>query len=175
MTNNNKKRKDRRSYFPLIWIVLYILNVAAILLFQITFIHVYDRPVTKENLKNVPYFQDLDVLDIVGEDNLQNPSYVLYRNLNGQQEVVKLDFNLIFQKFGVDEKKRQPVSADGMVTFDYIDGYTKIVVKNDKMTIHSTAGDGGRPHRLDYIYQGLILLLAEGIVLYIIEKRKRQV
>lgn len=176
MANTKQGNTGKRSYWPFIWAILYLLNIGLILLFEFTFIHIHDRPITKESLSEISYFDNCEILDMSAELDQTGPGYVLYKDPAGVLQVVELDYNLYLPRFAIDEDNVQTVQGDGVqiAHFNRITGKTQITVENEEIIQHSSQYDDGAPSKWTYIYIGFAILLAEGAVLLLMEKRKKK-
>lgn len=172
----NQTSKGKRSYQPLIWIALYLVNVMLIIFVQATFLYPYERPITKESLGNLPYFADCEVLDMIGEGDHSGPGYVLYADENGNEQLVELDFMLFIDKFAIDENSMQQISGTEYqeIEFKRLTGSNTIAVENHQISnLFGWGSDGGLEIK-HYIGLGLVLLLMEGGALWAYETIKKK-
>lgn len=169
------KNTGKRSYWPLLYLVLYLINIVLIVVFQTTVIHVYDRPITKKSLEALPYFSDCEVLDLSGEEDTRGPGYVLYADADGQHYVVELDYMLFVDKFSIDENSVRQISnkASDKIEYKRLTGGTTIHVDNGEL-FQSGWGDDGGADIMDYVYTAMVMLLVEGAILLVLEKAKKK-
>lgn len=167
--------KGKRSYWPLVYLVLYLINIALIVVFQAAVTHVYDRPITKASLEALPYFSGCAVLDLSGEQDTRGPGYVLYTDPEGTPYIAELDYMLFLDKFRIDQKSVRQISNTESDEIEYtrLSGGTTIHIDHGEI-FQSGWGDDGGTDILDYVYTAMILLLVEGAILLVLEKIRKK-
>lgn len=117
--SGTKEKKAGFPMQPLIWLVLYLANLAVVLLFQCTFIHTHSAPLTADSLTNLPYFDGCQILDIFGtqvsEDALRgkaDPNWILFQDPDGKILSVRVEWNLYVPRFRIEEDTAVGIPAD---------------------------------------------------------------
>ena len=185
--SGTKEKKAGFPMQPLIWLVLYLANLAVVLLFQCTFIHTHSAPLTADSLTNLPYFDGCQILDIFGtqvsEDALRgkaDPNWILFQDPDGKILSVRVEWNLYVPRFRIEEDTAVGIPADveqySFVERDFF-GQNEIVV--DGQNTFSAIKQSGLYRQQStiqsfHVLAAILLLLLESFVCYGVKRIIRQ-
>lgn len=176
-----KENKGKRSYAPLLWLALYIVNLLLVLGYQAVFVH--NIPIPADNAEGYPDFSQVEFFagcEILDTGGTPDEYHVLYRDADGVTRVVRLEGNLYLDRVGVIASTVTEIPAGSE---EYVYEEPNFLGKNIITVTGGTDITGLESHglmRQQATIQGfhmaaaLALLLAEGALALLVRKLMRR-
>lgn len=173
------KNKGKRSYGPIVCLLLYLLNLILVLAYQGLFVHTipgpeYENENGMPDFSNIDFFADCEILDTEGS-NLE--CYILYKTPAGDVEIVELERNLFFDRYTIIEDSMETVpavSGTQILEKPNFMGTDEIAIM-DQTDIEYVSSSGLMRQQTvilgGYMGIAIILLLAQTGIYYLLKKR----
>lgn len=178
----NKENKGKRSYTPLIWLGMYLVNLILVLVFQALFVYNIPLPEAETadgypDFSQVEFFRGSEILDIAGTSD---EYHILYRD-EGGTKLVKLEGNLYFRRFDIKESTVTEIpgqSGEQIIELPNFLGKDTVTI-TDSARITGLESGGGlirQQSTIQAFHAGtaIVLLLIEAVVVLLLKKLLRR-
>jgi len=124
MANAKQENKGKRSFGPLLWGLIYMVNLGVYLLYLIFFVHTIPAPATPASLAEQPYFEGCTILDttVMEADNgyyNYDPDFVLFEDEAGNRKITEIRYNYFLPRYRIKESSTVTVSDGNSDTHDF--------------------------------------------------------
>lgn len=124
MANVKQENKGKRSYGPLLWGLIYMVNLGVYLLYLIFFVHTIPAPATPASLAEQPYFDGCTILDttvLEGDNGYFNydPDFVLFEDETGTRKITEIRYNYFLPRYRIKESSTVPISDENSFSADF--------------------------------------------------------
>lgn len=181
-----ESKNNQRFPFYILWLFpLYLVNFVLVIFLQCVFIHTEDGPLNEETIKEVEFFENVEILDI---DNMTNeaqlglgasiPGFVLYQTKESEIKIVGIEWNPFVFRYGVVEDTVQtvaPVTGETEVTMKILTGKHKVTVQDGTRIVSVEFGGliySTFTQQLRFLIP-VIPMIIEGLIYSALSKKKK--
>lgn len=183
----DKTRNNNQAFpFYILWLIpFYLVNFALVIFLQCVFIHTEDGPLNVETVKEVEFFENVEILDVynwrdkaaLGLGGVE-PAFVLYQTEENETKLVRIEWNPFVFRYGIIEDTVQtvaPVVGETTVTMKIVAGEQNVTIQDGASIVSVEYGglqDSTFTQQLRFLVP-FIPMIIEYLIYALVFKKKR--